>query len=443
MAVSPFESAWAGPHLGCSDTAALFSDAAEIAAMIRFESMLARVQGDLGVIPSEAGTAIAAALDGVVIDPGALGAGTAASGIPVPALVSALRAIVEGEAAAYLHWGATTQDVVDTGLVLRLRELCAALGRRLDELIAALSDRARAHRDLVMAARTWGQPATPTTFGLRIAGWLAPLVRHRDRLAELRPRLLVVSCGGASGTMAAMGERGPAVEAALAAALGLGVAAKPWHAERDGVAELGGWLSLVTGSLGKMGADLKLMASAGTARAGAAGASSTMPQKANPVGAEALVALACQNAALIGALHGALVHAEERDAGAWAAEWLTLPPMAVAAGAALRHALDLARSLEPDAQAMRAEIAATHGTLLAEAAQFALAAHMPRPDAQAAVKEAAAGLAPGQGLLDALRRMAEPGGPLGGYPVDWTALGDPARHTGAAAALVDRVLRRA
>ncbi len=345
-----------------------------------------------------------------------------------------------GPAAPYLHWGATTQDIVDTGLVLRLTELCALLGRRLEAVIAALAGQARAHRDLVMAARTWGQPATPTTFGLRIAGWLAPLLRHRARLAELRPRLLVVSCGGASGTMAAMGAQGPAVEAALAEALGLGLAPKPWHAERDAVVELAGWLSLVTGSLGKMGADLKLMAAAGTARAGAAGGSSTMPQKANPVGAEALTALARQNAALLGALHGALVHAEERDAGAWASEWLSLPPMAVAAGAALRHALELARTLQPDPAAMQAEIAATHGTLLAEAAQFVLAARMPRPEAQAAVKDAAAAMAPGEDLLAVLRRRIDT--PVEGPVdrVDWDALADPGRHTGAAALLVDRVL---
>ena len=437
MAVSPFESAWAGPHLGCAEAAALFADAAEIAAMVRVEAALARVQGRLGLIPAEAGEAIAAALDGAVVDPAALGPGTAGSGIPVPALVQALRAVVGGAGAPYLHWGATTQDIVDTGLVLRLGDLCGLLDQRLGAVIAALGARARAHRDLVMAARTWGQPATPTTFGLRIAGWLAPLIRHRDRLAELRPRLLVVSCGGASGTMAAMGEHGLAVEAALAEALGLGLAPKPWHAERDGMAELGHWLSLVTGSLAKMGADLKLMAAAGTARAGAAGGSSTMPQKANPVGAEALAALARQNAALVGALHGTLVHAEERDAGAWAAEWLSLPPMAVATGAALRHALDLARTLEPDPAAMQAEIAATRGTLLAEAAQFALAAHMPRPEAQALVKHAAAALAPGEELIAALRRRTDEAVRCS---VDWDALADPARHTGAAGALIDRVL---
>lgn len=441
MSVSPFDSVWAAAHLGDVETAALFSDEAEIAAMVRVEAALARVQGRLGIIPATAAEAISRALEQVSIEPGALAEGTAQSGIPVPALVSALRRVVGGEAGAaggddasqFIHWGATTQDIVDTGLVLRLRDLCDMLGARLEGVIAALAASARAHRDLPMAARTWGQPATPTTFGLRVAGWLAPLLRHRARLAGLRPRLLVVACGGASGTMAAMGARGPQVEAALAADLGLGVAPKPWHAERDGIAELGGWLSLVTGSLGKTGADLKLMAAAGTARAGSAGGSSTMPQKQNPVGAEALIALARHNAAQLAALHGALVHAEERDAGAWTAEWLSLPPMAVATGAALRHARQLAETLSPDPAAMRSEIEATRGTILAEAAQFALAEHMPRPEAQALVKAAANDLRPGETLTDALRRHTD-------APVDWDAFADPTRHTGAASELVDRVL---
>ena len=433
MAVSGFDSRWLGAHIGDANSAALFSDEAELSAMVRVEAALARVQGRLGLIPAEAAEAISRSLAMVSIDPAALAEGTAGSGIPVPALVAELRRTVGGDAAQYIHWGATTQDVIDTGLVLRLSALCDLLGARLEDVIAALARQARVHRDLPMPARTWGQPATPTTFGLRVASWLAPLLRHRARLAELRPRLLVVACGGASGTMAAMGGHGPQVEAALAADLGLGAAPKPWHAERDAIAELGGWLSLITGSLAKMGADLKLMAAAGTVRAGSAGSSSTMPQKQNPVGAEALVALARHNAAQLTALHGALVHAEERDAGAWTAEWLALPPMAVATGAALRHARQLAETLSPDPAAMRSEIEATRGTILAEAAQFDLAEHMPRPEAQALVKAAANDLRPGETLTDALRRHTD-------APVEWDAFADPASHTGAAAELVDRVL---
>jgi 3-carboxy-cis,cis-muconate cycloisomerase len=433
MAVSGLESRWLGAHLGDAEAAALFSDAAEIAAMVRVEAALARVQGRLGVIPPDAAETIARALADIIVDPHALAAGTAESGIPVPALVAELRRVVGREVAQYVHWGATTQDIIDTGLVLRLSELCELLGERLAAVIAALAAQARTYRALPMAARTWGQVATPTTFGLRIAGWLTPLLRHRERLAQLRPRLAVVSCGGASGTMAAMGPRGAEVEAALAEELGLAIAPKPWHAERDGLAELAGWLSLVTGSLGKMGADLKLMAAAGTARAGSAGGSSTMPQKRNPVGAGALLALAAHNAVQLSAMHGALVHSEERDPGAWATEWLALPPMAVAAVAALRHARMLAETLAPDPAAMLAEMEATRGTILAEAAQFALAAHMPRPEAQALVKAAVADMRPGETLTDALRRATD-------APVDWQALSDPARHIGAAAALVDRVL---
>ena len=210
MAVSPFESAWAAPHLGDAETAALFSDAAEIAAMVRVEAALARVQGRLGVIPAKAGEAIAGALAGVVVDPAALGPGTAGSGIPVPALVKALRKDRSAARRRSTSTGARRRRTSSTrGWCCGSPGSATCSAHRLDAVIAALGEQARAHRDLSMAARTWGQPATPTTFGLRIAGWLAPLLRHRDRLAELRPRLLVVSCGGASGTMAAMGAQGP------------------------------------------------------------------------------------------------------------------------------------------------------------------------------------------------------------------------------------------
>lgn len=436
MSVSPFDSHWASAHLGCAEMAALFTDEAEIAAMVRFESALAQVQGALGIIPAEAAGAICQALETARIDPGALAAGMAGSGIPVPALVAALRTHIGTDAAQYLHWGATTQDVIDTGLVLRLKPACASLAGRLDALIASLADQAEAHRTVLMAARTWGQAATPTTFGLRICDWLAPLVRHQARLVPVQADLLVVQSGGASGTMAAMGEHGLAVEAGLAQALGLGVPVKPWHADRDGLAALAGWLSMVTGTLGKMGADLRVLAATREARAGAAGGSSTMPQKANPVGAEALLALARFNAGQVGVIHQALVHAEDRDAGPWQSEWLVLPQMLVACSAALRHARTLAATLTPDAARMRALIDAEDGTMLAEAAQFFLARHMPRPEAQALVKRAIAAMGDGQTLFDVLPAMA-------GLDADWCEVADPSCYLGATDALISRVLAQA
>lgn len=439
MSVSPFDSRIYGPLLSDDETAALFEDAAELRSLLAVEAALARVQGRLGIIPAEAAARITAVADQAPIEPAALAEGAASAGVVVPALVTALREAVGGEAAAYVHWGATSQDIVDCALLLRLRDLLALQEARLARLIERLCAEAEAHRGTVMAARTRSQQATPTSFGLKLAGWAAPLLRHRQRLAELRPRLLAVQFGGAAGTLSALEGRGLAVAEALAAELDLAEPLLPWHNQRDSLAELAAWLSLVTGSLGKIGQDLVLLGQSELAevRAGAGGGSSTMPQKANPVGAEALVALARSNAGLLGSMHQALVHEQERDGAAWSLEWLTLPQMAVAASAALRHALALIGGLEVDAARMRRNLEDSRGLVLAEAASFALAAHMPWPEAQALVKAACVELRRDGGhLIDILAERCP-------AAIDWDRLRDPANALGAAEALIDRVLEQA
>ncbi|RMH52328.1 MAG: 3-carboxy-cis,cis-muconate cycloisomerase [Alphaproteobacteria bacterium] len=434
MAVSPFDSAMlAGLH-GDPEIGALFTDAAEIRAMLRFEAALARAQAGLGMIPARAAEEISAAAETVTLDPESLAAGTARDGIVAPALVAAFRAALPPEGARWLHWGATSQDVIDTALVLRLRDALAMLEARIDAILTALGQAAAAHRMTVMAARTRGQIATPTTLGARIAVWGAPLLRQRERLAEMRPRIMVVSLAGASGTLSAMGERGLEVVAALARELGLGDPGLPWHAARDGMAELAGWLSMLCGALGKMGRDLMLSAQSELreVRAGQGGGSSTMPHKSNPVGPETLVALARLASRLVGLQHEAMLHEQERDGTALALEWHAVPQLCMAAGAATRHALALAGSIEADPARMMRSIADTNGLMLAEAATFALAAHMPRPEAQALVKAACAeALASGRDLA---RMLAE----RTGAPVDWAALFDPAAHVGAAPLIADR-----
>ncbi|MEO0362172.1 MAG: lyase family protein [Pseudomonadota bacterium] len=429
MAVTPFDSPlWRGLY-GDAEVGALFSDAAEIRAVLLFEGALARVQARHGLIPETAAAAIDRAAAEVVLDPAALSAGVAAAGVAVPALVEAFRAAMGApEHAAWVHHGATSQDAADTGLVLRLRRAVDVIDGRLEAVAAALAEKAGAEAETIMAARTRGRIATPTTFGARIAVWRAPLLRCRERLAEARPRVLRVSLAGASGTLAAMGPNGPAVAADLAAELGLAHDAVPWHAARDGIAELGAILAMATGALGKMGRDLIEMGAgpAAEAAAGAPGGSSTMPHKANPVGAEALVALARANAGLVGRLFEAQIAAAERDGAAWALEWLTLPQIVVGAAAALREALTLAETLEAAPEAMAAALAATGGAALAEAAVFALAAHMPRPEAQALVKAAAAAAASGGPDLRARLEAATVAS------VDWDAVFDPARQLGAA-----------
>ncbi|MEX2520834.1 MAG: adenylosuccinate lyase family protein [Paracoccaceae bacterium] len=428
MAVTPFDSAiWRGLY-GDAELQALFTDSAEIRAMLLVEGALARVQARRGMIPEDAAAAISRGAETALLDPAALGPGTAMAGVSVPGLVEAFRAALPPAAGAHVHHGATSQDILDTGLVLRLRRALDLIDGRLAALVATLGDKASAEADTPMAARTRSQIATPTTLGAKIAVWRAPLARSRDRLAELRPRLLRVSLAGASGTLAAMGPHGPGVAADLAVELGLAHDPVPWHAARDAVAELGGALTLITGALGKFGLDLMLLMQSEVAEvaAGVGGSSSTMPQKANPVGPEALVALARANSGIVGRLYEAQLHAQEREGAAWALEWLTLPQMVIAAGAALRHAQVLAETLEARPEAMARTMAETRGLLTAEAATFALAAHMPRPEAQALVKKACAR------ALAERRRLAEVLAETTDAPVDWKAVLAPEAYLGAA-----------
>jgi 3-carboxy-cis,cis-muconate cycloisomerase len=448
MTVSLFDSELYGDLFSDREIVALLDDRARLRAMLEVEAALARVQGRLGVIPAAAATRIAEVAESLELDPAAPAPGTASAGVPVPALVAALRAAVGAEAGAYVHWGATSQDIMDSGLVLRLRAVLDALDGRLAGAIETLAALAQEHRGTVMAARTRSQQALPTTFGLKAASWLLPLARHRERLAQLRPRLLVVQFGGGAGTLAALGaalgaslstargEDGVAVMEALATELGLAIPPAPWHSQRDNIAELAAWFALVTGSLGKIGEDLVLLAQSevGEATPKGGGGSSTLPQKANPVAAEALVTLARFNAGLLTPATEALLQAQERGGAAWALEWLTLPQMAAATGAALRLAAAALDGLVVDTARMAANLEASNGLILAEAASFALAGHMPRPEAQALVKAACAEAAEsGRHLMDVLAEMSE-------APLDWAGLKDPAGYLGAADALIDRIL---
>ncbi len=412
------DSALYGGLFGDEATAAHFTEAAEIAAMLRVEGALARVQGDMGLIPAEAATAIERASRSLTLEPAALAAAVAVDGVAVPGLVAAFRqAMAEPEHAAYVHWGATSQDIVDTALALRLRPTLQLWHTRIDRLLAALADLAERHADLPMAARTYGQVATPTSFGAVVAGWGRPLLRHRARLQEIEGRLMQVSLGGAAGTLSAMGAGGPSVRGRLAEVLDLHDPGASWHAERDGVAAFGAWMAGIAGSLGKLGEDLILLAQSGIGevRIRGAGGSSTMPQKRNPIGPSVLVALARQAAAAAALLQGALVHRQARDGAAWFTEWLALPPLCITTGRTLALALDLAGRVEPDAARMAAALEADGGTIHAEAASFTLAERLSRPAAQAAVKalcgEAAAS---GADLRTLLARD---------YPdLDWPAL---------------------
>ncbi|HEY4134655.1 MAG TPA: 3-carboxy-cis,cis-muconate cycloisomerase [Alphaproteobacteria bacterium] len=438
MSVTPFDSAIYRGLLSDDELARLFSDDAELRGLLDVEAALARAEGQAGVIPRDAAATIDAAARALTVKPADLAGGTTGAGVPVMALVAQLRKAA-GEAGPHVHWGATSQDIVDTALVLRLKAACHILQSRLAQLANILAAQAAAHCGTVMAGRTRFQQAVPTTYGLKAAGWLSMLVRHQARLTELQSRLFVVQFGGAAGTLASLGADGVAVAEAFAKELNLAAPASPWHTQRDSVAEFAGWLSLVSGSLGKIGRDVLLMAQSevGEARPAAGGGSSTMPQKANPIAAEMLVALAQANAGQLATMHAALGQEHERGGSGWTLEWLSLPQMVLATGAGLAHAIVLIDGLVIDAARMRATIEATDGLMLAEAATFALARHMPRPEAERLVSAACKAVAQDRThLCDVLKTLTD-------APLDYAALRDPRNYLGSADAFVERVLAEA
>lgn len=411
--------------LGDTEMALLMGDETTLAAMLRAEAALSLAQGKLGVIPKDAAVAIAKAADTLRPDPTVLGPGVARAGIAAQPLIGALKQAA-GDHAAWVHYGATSQDIVDTGLMIQLAQALALLRARLTGLDNALAAKAAEYAALPIPAHTRFQVAAPTTLGAKIAVWRAPLARQVQRLDEILPRLLNVQLYGAAGTSAALGPEADQVRHAMAATLELGVADTPWHSSRDVIAELGGWLSLTTGALGKMGADLVLLGQSelGYAAAGTGGASSTMPQKSNPVAAETLVTLARLNAGALGTLHQALVHAAERDGAALEIEWALLPEMLERAAASLRIGLDLAQTLRADPARIAAGFAADRGMMLAEAAGFALARDMPRGDALAIVAQALRAM-----QADTTLTLA---GALAGLAPgrDWAEILSPAGNTG-------------
>ncbi|WP_372893419.1 lyase family protein [Rhodosalinus sp.] len=396
---------------GAGEGARLFTDGAEIRAMLVVEGALAEAQGRLGVIPETAAQAIRRASLEVTPDPAALAAETGANGVPVPGLVAAFRAAMGApEHAQFVHWGATSQDVQDTALMLRLRQALAHAEAEIAATLAALATLAEAHAELPMAARTYGQVATPTSFGAVAAGWGWPLLDLLDELEALRRASLWVSLSGAAGTAAALGPRAAETRAAMAAALGLFDPGRSWHSDRGPVLRLADWAARGADALAKMGDDLILMTQTGLGEIGlgATGGSSTMPQKANPVGPSALVALAGEVRSQQAALHAAGSPRWQRDGAAWFAEWRAVPALWAALLGTTRHARALAGTLAPVPQAMAAGLDLAGGGAYAEALSFALARRMPRPDAQREAKRLAARAAAEGTTLAAAARAAHP-----------------------------------
>lgn len=342
MTVSLFDHPLFSTLLRHEEIAELFGVDAEISAMLRFEAALAAVEADLGVIPRAAGGAITSAIDEFQPAIDDLAAGLGRDGVVVPALVESLRQAVPKAYRADVHFGATSQDVIDTGLILRVQQALLILRSDLEAVVAALDRLSARQGTIEIMGRTRMQRALPMTFAERIATWTAPLTRQLEALDALEAHLLAVQFGGAVGTLDKLGEQGGEVRAALAECLGLVDPGRAWHAERDRIADLAGWLSKVSGSLGKVGQDLTLMAQneVGEIVLKSGGKSSAMPHKRNPVQAEMLITLARYNAGQVASIHHALVHEGERSGAAWTLEWLIVPGMVAATAAALMIAKD-------------------------------------------------------------------------------------------------------
>jgi 3-carboxy-cis,cis-muconate cycloisomerase len=367
----------------------VFCDQGRVQAMLDFEAALARAEARVGLIPSSAVTPIEAACRAGLYDFAALGEAIATAGNSAIPLVKALGkqiAATDAEAERYVHLGATSQDVMDSGLVLQLRRALALIESDLAQLGQTLATQAQRYTATPLAGRTWLQHATPVTLGMKIAGWLGAVTRSRQRLAELKPRLLVLQFGGASGTLAALGEQAMPIAQALAEELQLTLPDQPWHTQRDRVVEFAAVLGLIAGSLGKLGRDISLLMQTEAAEvfepsAPGKGGSSTMPHKRNPVGAAVLIGAATRVPGLLSTLFSAMPQEHERSLGLWHAEWETLPEICCLVSGSLQQALLIAQGLEVDAGRMARNLDLTQGLVLAEAVSIVLAQRVGRDTA--------------------------------------------------------------
>ncbi|MCX8134826.1 MAG: 3-carboxy-cis,cis-muconate cycloisomerase [Roseococcus sp.] len=446
MPVNPADSPVLGALYGTEAMRAVMGERAFLQRMLEVEAALARAQARLGIIPAEAAAAITAAADVERLDLAALAAATRNTGYPVVGLVKQLSALAGEEAGRWTHWGATTQDIMDSAVVLQLREALALLRAELLAVNRALAHLARAHRGTVMAGRTHLQHALPVTFGYKVAVWLSPLVTMLERLDQLTPRALRLQFGGAAGTLASLGEQGLAVAEALAEELSLPCPDIPWHAARDGVAEVVGFCGLLCGALSKMATDVILLmqtevAEVAEPHAPGRGGSSTMPQKRNPIACEYILAQARGVQALVPLMLGAMAQDQERGTGPWQAEPLAIGQALTLTHGALAQARFLAEGLVVDPARMARNLAATGGLIAAEQVMMGLAPMLGRGEAHHVVNRACDhALAHGVPLAEAL--LLEEAVASRMEPDAVAALCDPRHYLGSAMAFVDRVLAR-
>ncbi|MBV9985166.1 adenylosuccinate lyase family protein [Bradyrhizobium sp.] len=421
----------------------VFSDKSLIARYAEVEVALAKAEARCGVIPMEAARAIAERTEVASIDLEALRHETDIIGYPILPLVHQM-ARQCGEAGRYVHWGATTQDIMDTAVVLQMRAGLAIIEGDIAALRDGLADLARRHRDTPMAGRTHLQQALPVTFGYKAAIWLSMFDRHAERLAQLKPRVLVGQFAGAAGTLASLGDKGFEVQAALCEELGLGVPVATWHVARDGFAEAVNFLALVTGSLGKIALDIMIMASTEFAElrepfVKGRGASSTMPQKRNPISSELMLAASKAVRQHAGLMLDAMVQDFERATGPWHAEWMAIPESFVLTAGALNQAKFALLGLVVDTQRMAQNLAISRGLIVAEAVMMGLAPALGRQDAHDVVYDSCR-RANEQGLSLADALSADPRIAARIDRVEIERLSQPENYLGLAPQMVDRVL---
>jgi len=428
----------------------IFSGQKYIQSLLEFEAALARAEARVGVIPESDARTISSACQAEQFDVENLAAQAAISGnvaIPLVKKLTERVAASNKDAARFVHWGATSQDAIDTATVLQLRRALEAMDQDLARLTATLAELTDKHRSTPVVARTWMQQALPTTFGFIVAGWLDAVMRHRARLADLRAHNLVLQFGGAVGTLAALSGHGPQVAKALAEELHLPLPAISWHTHRDRFTEIASALGLCVGTFGKIALDISLHAQteigelaepAGEGR----GASSTMPHKRNPVTCAAVLAAAVRMPGLVSIMLSAMAQEQQRALGGWQAEWEALPEIVRLAGGALHHLANMLPGLQVDGTRMRANLEATHGLIFAEAVTMALADRLGKMPAhmlvEAACKKA---IADTRHLKEIL--LEERG--LHGYltPADLESLFDVRNYLGSAEEFVRGVLTQA
>jgi len=434
----------------CAAIEQIFSDRESLQTLLNFEAALARAEAKAGVIPEPDARAIAAACRAEQFNVEEIAAHAALSGnvaIPLIKKLTELVAASNKDAARFVHWGATSQDAIDTALVLQLRRALEVMDQDLTRMAGSLADLAEKHRATPAVARTWMQQALPTTFGFIVAGWLDAVLRHRSRLAELRVHNLVLQFGGAVGTFAALSGRGPQVAKALAEELQLSLPAIPWHTHRDRLAEAAAALGLCVGTLGKIARDISLHAQTEIGELAepaveGRGGSSSMPHKRNPVTCAAVLATATRVPGLVSTMLTAMVQEQQRALGGWQAEWETLPEIARLGGGALHHLANMLPGLQVDAGRMRENLDATRGLIFAEAVSMALGDRLGKMPAHMLVEGACKkALAEKRHLKEVL--LQEPG--LRGYltPADLESLFDVRNYLGNAEEFIRGVLAQA